>query len=108
MILLAHSTYETVEIGLFDGTDVLYTHSLDKKVASALLIPSIDIVLQRAGVSIKECLYAIVNQGPGPFTTVRTVITTMNGLSFATRLPLIGLNALEVLIYEYDPTHTKN
>ena len=45
-----------------------------------------------------------MNQGPGPFTSLRVIITTANGLSFATKKPLIGINGIEQFLKEFhDP-----
>jgi tRNA threonylcarbamoyladenosine biosynthesis protein TsaB len=107
MILVAQSTYDSVEVALSDGAQLFYLHSVDKKIASALLIPTISTIFNDAKFSFDHCICAVINCGPGPFTTLRTVIATMNGLSFATKIPLIGVNALDALLYSYDPTMTK-
>jgi tRNA threonylcarbamoyladenosine biosynthesis protein TsaB len=108
MILVVQSTYELVQVGLFDGSRLIYTHALDKKEASALLIPTIDTLTSAAKIQIQDCECAIINQGPGPFTTLRIVIATMNGISFATGLPLVGVNALDALLYTSDPTYSRS
>ena len=45
-------------------------------------------------------LFFATNQGPGPFTTLRVVISSVNGLAFATGIPLVGVNALHALLTE--------
>jgi tRNA threonylcarbamoyl adenosine modification protein YeaZ len=107
-IVAIQSTYQTVELGLFDGTQCLAEHIIDKKDASGQLIPSLASLCNTQHWHLPDVAAIITNQGPGPFTTLRTVIVTVNGLSFASGVPLIGINALEALITEFDPdlTHT--
>lgn len=109
MIFLAiQSTYDAIELGLFDIHQCIEKHTISKFQASAHLIPILDAILKNNNKSWTDLSFCVVSQGPGPFTTLRTVIATMNGLSYATHIPLIGISALDVLIQECDPTSAKN
>ena len=81
--------------------------SIAKTEASKQLIPVLAALLQKKDQSFTDLSLCAVSRGPGPFTTLRTVIATMNGLSYATGISLVGVNALEVLITQYDVTNTK-
>jgi tRNA threonylcarbamoyladenosine biosynthesis protein TsaB len=107
-IIALQSTYESVEVGLFDGTRCLAHHTLDKKEASGHLVPTIANLCEKQQWLLNSCTAIVVNQGPGPFSTLRTVIASANGLSFASDIPLIGVNALEATITEFDPDGDKN
>ena len=65
------------------------------------LMPSILQLLNKQSLTFKDVSFIAVNQGPAPFTTLRIVITTANGLSFAHKIPLVGVDALTTFAGEY-------
>lgn len=100
LTLCIQSTYTTVEIGIYkDQTQIAYKH-LHKHDASGQLIVVIDQLLRSSDATIDDVTRIIANNGPGPFTTLRVVIATINGISFAKKIPLIGVNALDALTHE--------
>ena len=107
-IIAIQSTYHTVDVGLYDGIQSLDERTIDKKDASAQLMHTLEALCSAHKWRLLDVQCIVVNQGPGPFTTLRTVIASVNGLSFATGIPLLGINALEALIVEFDPDNTKN
>lgn len=100
--LVLQNTYHTVELALFKDSTLQASHFLDKMVASKLLIPELNNLLQSTNQALHDLDFIGVNQGPGPFTTLRVVITTANGLAFATGIPLIGVDGLDALIQEFE------
>lgn len=99
--LAIQNTYDAVEIALFSNDQCVARLHEPKINASKLLIPMISSLLSGEKKEIKDLSYIAVNQGPGPFTTLRVVIATVNGLSFATGLPLIGIDGIKALIEQY-------
>ena len=100
------STYKSVDCALYNGTKKIAYISIEKKDASSALIPSLEQLLNCHNISIDDISFVGVNQGPAPFTTLRVVISTANGISFATGIPLIGIDGLEALLAQvYDPKH---
>ncbi len=69
--------------------------------ASKEVILLLQSLLEDHSIAYSEIKFIAVNQGPGAFTTLRVVISTVNGLCFATQVPLIGINALHALLDEY-------
>lgn len=102
--LLIHNDYHTTWIGLFCGLLCIDKASCPNKHISKSLFIVIDELLQKNDLVLNECAFLAVNQGPGPFTTLRVIIASLNGLSFATQLPLIGVNCIKTLTYEYADT----
>ncbi len=95
------ANYSTYEVGLFSNSYRCLGSSIeDKKYASRDLIPTIEKLLTDNNLSLKDVDAIGVNQGPGPFTSLRVIITTANGLALATKIPLIGINSLEALLDE--------
>ncbi len=100
--LVLQNTYTTVECAVFRDSNLIQFLSIDKKIASADLIPCIKNLLESLHLTLTALDFIAVNQGPGPFTTLRVVIATANGLAFSTRLPLIGVDGLDALLQEFE------
>src|SRR3990170_4281291 len=101
LFLSIQNTYEAIEIALFKDDQLVAALKEDKSRASKELIPLIAYLLLRARITMKDLAFIAVNQGPGPFTTLRVVIATVNGLSFATNVPLVGIDSLDAFLEEY-------
>lgn len=94
------STYQTVDLALFSDTHLREMQSIHKTQASALLIPTLDTLLKKNACDLNNLNFIAVNQGPSPFTTLRVVISSANGISFATKIPLIGVDAFDAFLDE--------
>ena len=101
LVICIHNRYNSVESALAHGTQVLAASSIAKELASAQLIPAIDNLLKTNNYQLSDLSHIIVNQGPAPFTTLRTIIVTANGIAFAHKTPLIGVDALDAFMSEY-------
>ena len=100
--LVLHNSYDQAEIGLFSfASTLLDRYAVDKFNASRDLIPLLDKLLKKHTLSLDALPFIVVNQGPGPFTTLRVMITSANGLSFASNIPLLGVNALKAAAAEW-------
>jgi len=75
--------------------------TINKINASAHCIPAIDTLLKEHNITLADLSCIVANCGPGPFTTLRVVLTTVNGIQAASSLPLIGIDSLDALIQEY-------
>jgi tRNA threonylcarbamoyladenosine biosynthesis protein TsaB len=99
--LILASTYESVRVALCSDESIIASASVSKQTASSELMPTIAALLQAHGRTLTDVQFCVVNQGPGPFTTIRTVIATANGLNFASKVPLVGANDLIACLDEY-------
>lgn len=99
--LIIHHNYTHVHLGLYKEQECITTVSLHKHQASSLLIDTIKQILETHLIKLTDLAFIAVNQGPGPFTTLRTVIATINGLNFALGIPLIGIDSIQALVNEY-------
>lgn len=106
LFLTIASTYDAVYIALFKDNTVVESIHEHKFEASKNLIVACNRLLNNNNLTLSDLTFIAVNQGPGPFTTLRTVITYANGISFASSIPLIGINSLHALLQEYaDPAY---
>lgn len=62
---------------------------------SAILIPSIENIVNFTGYKLSELGGIAVAIGPGSFTGLRIGLATAKGLSFALSIPLVGVNTLD-------------
>ena len=65
----------------------------------SLLIPTIDQILRRQDLNKSNIGCLAVGIGPGGFTGIRVAITTARTIAQALKLPLIGINSLEVAAF---------
>ena len=104
IFLAIQHTYDGIEFAVFRGQTILEQQALSKFHASAQLIPALSAMLERHGITLSDLAFIAAHQGPGPFTTLRVVIATINGIAFAHNTPIVGVNGLEVFLREYaDP-----
>jgi tRNA threonylcarbamoyl adenosine modification protein YeaZ len=99
--LAIQNTYTHLQMALFKDSIQLAFAQIDKTKASKECILVLNSILQENQIALADLAFIGVNQGPGPFTTLRVVISTVNGLSFATGIPLIGVNALQALLEQH-------
>lgn len=95
------SSYQDIQFGLFRHETLRAHHAIAKKEASKRLIPEIHALLSKQQLSLTDISFIAVNLGPAPFTTLRVVIASMNGLSFASSIPLIGVDAFDAMFAEW-------
>jgi len=98
--LVIASDYERVSFALYQGQKQIELYSDHKHTISKNLIVLLDKLLSAHDLTISDMKFIAVNQGPGPFTTLRTIIASVNGISFAIHIPLIGVNSLVALLKE--------
>ncbi|MFH1461920.1 MAG: tRNA (adenosine(37)-N6)-threonylcarbamoyltransferase complex dimerization subunit type 1 TsaB [bacterium] len=102
-------SYSNLEISLYQGFDIIEKFEEDNLRASSLLIPKIKNLLQDNSLDLKDLDFIAVNQGPGAFTSLRVVITIVNALAFANKIPLIGIDGLDALYFKtQDKTDSTN
>ena len=68
---------------------------------SAELLPTLQHVMQRAGVGKSDLRAVFVCIGPGSYTGLRVGVSTAKGLAFALGLPLVGVGRLETDAYQH-------
>lgn len=96
--LCMQSTYQYVNIALCNGQEIIQVSSVPNNASSATLVSHIDALLKKHAFPLANCSYIAVNQGPGPFTTLRAILATAQGIADATNIPLIGIDGLKGLI----------
>jgi tRNA threonylcarbamoyladenosine biosynthesis protein TsaB len=96
-----NNTYDTFEVALFKGYTLIDKVSEDKRHTSKLFIPLLQQLLSKNEISFAELSFCSVNCGPGPFSTLRSIIASANGLRCATGIPLVSVDGLEATFLEF-------
>ena len=101
------NTYDVFEMALFINNKIADQLSEDKRHTSKLFIPFLEQLLARNNITLSDLSFCAVNCGPGPFSTLRSIIASVNGLHLATKIPLISIDGLDATFLElYDNTYT--
>jgi tRNA threonylcarbamoyl adenosine modification protein YeaZ len=108
LFLVLQNTYDELQMALIKGQQTLALQSIGKMEASTRFIGVLQDMLDAQRIALSEIPFIVVNQGPGPFTTLRTVLACANGLSFASKIPLIGIDGLDAFTQEYSDTRYPN
>jgi tRNA threonylcarbamoyladenosine biosynthesis protein TsaB len=69
------------------------------KAHAEFLAPAIEFCLERAGLPVSSISGVAVSLGPGQFTGMRVGIATAQAFAHARTLPVLGLNALDLLAF---------
>jgi len=94
------NTYQEIQVALWCDSLFVGSLSVPKNHASAELIPTLAFLLNQHNLRLEQLSFIAVNKGPGPFTTLRVVIASANGLSFASDIPLVGVDGLKAFLHE--------
>jgi tRNA threonylcarbamoyladenosine biosynthesis protein TsaB len=105
--LAVQHTYQSIEIGLFNDKCLCAKITEDKIHASKNFIPLLNNFLKDHQLKLHDLSFLAANQGPGPFTTLRVVISSVNGLGFAANIPLVGVDGLAAFLDEQSQKNTQ-
>lgn len=97
--LAIQTTYTELQIAVMSEQTCLSVVTCDKRFASQDFLSILSSALDQAGQPFAGLSFIVVNQGPGPFSSLRVVLAAANGLSFASGIPLIGVDGLQVGVH---------
>jgi len=104
-------SYKSFEIAIFQGEELIKIVGGDKIQASSDFVVYFQKILKDCGKNLKDLSFIAVDQGPGAFTSLRVIISTVNGIAFSkkpefTKNPgessgfLVGVDGLDALAKE--------
>lgn len=106
--LILHPDYTNIHVALTNAQNILSKTSIHKHEASKNLLFVIDDLLKQSKINLTDLSFLSAQIGPGPFTTLRVVLSTLNGLAYATKLPLIGVDGLDAFIKDQETIFKKD
>jgi tRNA A37 threonylcarbamoyladenosine modification protein TsaB len=93
--------YETIDIALCVSGNIISFKSLHKHQAIGETIPTIQELLGSHNLKLSDLICIGVNVGPGPYNTLRGILTMMNAIATVTKIPLISMSALDLINKQY-------
>lgn len=93
-------TYNSLSLGFFLNDCLSRSISFDAIKASSNLVPLLETFLSDQQITFEQLSFIAVDKGPGAFTSLRATIASVNGIAYATKIPLIGINSLEALQFD--------
>ena len=93
-ILALDTSHSACSIALLTDAGMHCTHHVAPMQQAQVVLPLIEALLTAHAVKIQDLDALAFGRGPGSFTGVRIAASVMQGLAFATRLPLIGVSSL--------------
>ena len=101
MIILAlDSSGQTASAAIVENEIVRAEYTTDyKKTHSETLLPMLDEITSRVGISKNEIAAVAVSAGPGSFTGLRIGSATAKGIAMALDIPVVEVPTLEVLAF---------
>ncbi|NBP00621.1 MAG: hypothetical protein EBU90_10935 [Proteobacteria bacterium] len=102
--LIAQATYQGIQYALYQEKKILEKSFLIKT-ETCRLMHEFNVLLARHNLNWSQISLLGANQGPAPFTTLRALITTLNGIGFASNIPLTGVDGLTSFYKEQATLH---
>lgn len=68
---------------------------------SEILVPTIDEILSKAGITAADLNYSALTIGPGSFTGLRLGISALKSIELAYNVPVYGISSLTIYSYAY-------
>ncbi len=102
--IVISASYTSVSCGLYEGPECVDSFVQDKMTVSKNLMVNMNALLKNNAMPYQDLSFIAVNCGPSPFTTLRVVIATVNGLLCALNIPLIAVDGLKAFLHPYDAT----
>lgn len=98
-ILAIDTTSKFFTVGIYNNGSVGEYNLEVGRQLSGLITLTIKRILDASKLEVRDIDYFACGLGPGSFTGMRTGISTIKGLSWATGKPVIGVSTLDILAY---------
>lgn len=98
VILGLETSGTTGGAALLDGEKLIASLSFTSaELYSQRLLPSVEWLLERAGIPIESIDGVAISRGPGSFTGLRIGMSAAKAIAFANNAPIVGVSTLEAL-----------
>ena len=97
LFISIQGSYKKLEVALHRGQRSLESVHIESIRASADTLSLLEQLLRRHNITIQDLSFMAIDSGPGAFTSLRVMITTVNAIAFATNLLIIGIDGLDAL-----------
>lgn len=104
--LVFHTRYKDIQLGYFEDESLIEVYTIENIKVSKQLLLTVDMIFQKFNTSLNDLSFLAAHLGPAPYTTLRVVLATLNGINFSLGTPLIGVNGLEAFLKHLDNNYT--
>jgi tRNA threonylcarbamoyladenosine biosynthesis protein TsaB len=95
MLILAIDTSSAAcSVALLDDEEITLSQRIAPMLQAQLILPMIAEILESADVRMSELHALAFGRGPGSFTGVRIAASVIQGMGFASKLPLLSVSSL--------------
>jgi tRNA threonylcarbamoyladenosine biosynthesis protein TsaB len=104
-VLAIDTALGNCQVALSSGTTILAQEAeIQRNQQTFRLMPMVESVLQKAGLSYAECDVIACTTGPGSFTGIRIGLAAARAMALAAQKPVFPCSTLELLAYQAQQT----
>lgn len=96
-LLALDASTEFLSLAVLKGSEMHKHDQQAGQAASELILPQIQILLEKAALKLTDLDGIAFGAGPGSFTGVRVACGVAQGLGFGANIPVVGVNVLKAL-----------
>ncbi|HWQ80293.1 MAG TPA: tRNA (adenosine(37)-N6)-threonylcarbamoyltransferase complex dimerization subunit type 1 TsaB [Anaerovoracaceae bacterium] len=105
-ILTIETTGAEASVAVINDKSEVFMETSDQKMSHLQnLMPMVDILLKKRGLSIDDMDYIAVSEGPGSFTGIRIGVSSARALAQALGIRTIGVPTLKSFLYHVPGYH---
>lgn len=107
LLLSIESSTTVCSVALHQSGQLLASkeNHIPQSTASALM-PMVDEVCKQAAKTPSDLQGVIISEGPGSYTGLRIGVATAKGICFTLQIPLVAINTLYLLAYQFKKTNS--
>ena len=100
-ILSIDSSSYLLSVALKVGSKIFVENNDQKIKASQIILSTIDNILKKNKLDIKDLNAVVFNKGPASFTGTRIAASISQAIGYSHKIPAIGIPSLSLMDYEY-------
>ena len=96
-ILALDTSTNACSVALQSGSEIWVEHRVCPRQQSDRILPQIDTLFQQADIQLADIELIACGVGPGAFMGCRLAVSVVQGLAFATGIPVVPFSTLQIL-----------
>lgn len=96
-LLAIETATDACSVAIRVDSQILVDHRIAAQQHAAVLLPMIDALMDKAGISVSQLDALIYGRGPGSFTGVRIGVAAAQGIALGADIGVIGVSSLQAI-----------